>query len=57
MAQKQFKIPEGKTDRELIEGIARRLDSIQLDIAKLKENLIDTHELMNNISNRMVNNA
>jgi len=55
MAQKQFKIPEGKTDRELIEGIARRLDSIQLDIAKLKENLIDTHSLMNDISNRMIN--
>jgi archaellum component FlaC len=43
-----------QTDREVLESIARRLDSIESEIGKLKENLVDTHELMNNISNRMV---
>lgn len=44
-----------KTDRELIESINTKLELIGLEIGKLKENLIDTHELMNDISNRIIN--
>lgn len=44
-----------KTDRELIESIAIKLESIELEVRKLKENLIDTHELLNDISNRIIN--
>jgi len=46
---------KGKSDRELIEGIVTRLESIELEIARIKENLTDTHNLMNDISNRMIN--
>jgi hypothetical protein len=44
-----------KTDRELIEGMARELEFVKSEVAKLNENLIDTHELMNDISNRIIN--
>ena len=46
---------KGKTDRELIESMVIELESIKLEIGKLNENLIDTHELMNDISSRMIN--
>lgn len=49
------KLIKNKVDRGWMENIALRLESIEISIKELKENLINTHELLNEISNRMVN--